>query len=451
MMNRRRIASPFAAYLACAFASVFALALAGPDALAAQVKYMLWDSIQLPAYRQCAADFTRKFPATRIKISQAGWGDYWTSISTGFISGVAPDVFTNHLGKHPEFVANELLVDLAPYIQRDKLDLSVFPKPLLEVWGRDGKQYGLPKDWDTVSLMVNLAHAEKAGVSVAELQNLAWNPKDGGTFEQVIRRLTLDTQGRNATSPEFDRKHVAVYGYQNDSAGGMAGQVEWSHYAVSNGFRFQDKPWAVPYHYNDPKLAEAIDWLASLPTKGLSAPFKNAAGLGGSAMFVAGKVAMVAQGSWMITYFGNSAKFKNAWVPLPVGPSGHRATMFNGLSDAMWVGSKVKEEAWQWIRYLASADCQAVVAAKGVTFPAVKGLAEQVVDLHRKNGIDASAFLTMAQEQTFLMPIAANGAQVEALMKAAIESVFIGQRAAAPALAEANQKINRLFVVRGAR
>jgi multiple sugar transport system substrate-binding protein len=422
-----------------------ALLAAAGTARAGQVKYMLWDSIQMPAYRQCAADFTAKNPGTTIKIMQAGWADYWTAISTGFIAGVAPDVFTNHLSKHPEFVSNELLVDLAPYIARDKLDLGVYPKPLLDVWRRDGRQYGLPKDWDTIGLMVNLDHAEKAGVTLAELQAMHWNPKDGGSFEQIIRRMTIDSGGRSANSSGFDKKNVAMYGFQIGSSGGMAGQVEWSHLAVSNGFSFQDKPWSVPYRYDDPRLAETIDWLAGLPAKGLSAPYQNALSTGSDAMFVARRVAMVPEGSWMITFFAGNAKFRNTWVPMPVGPIGKRATMLNGLSDAMWVGSKVKEEAWQWIKYLASPDCQRVVARSGVTFPAVHGMAEIVLDVHRKNGVDASAFLTMSREHTFLMPIAENGARVEALMKSGLESVLLGKQAAGPALAETNKKVNKLF------
>ena len=129
---------------------------------------MLWDANQLPAYRQCAADFARRHPGTTVKVMHAGWGDYWTAISTGFIAGVAPDVFVNHVSKAPQFASNDLLVDLAPLIRRDGLNLSAFPADLLQVWGRDRRQFGLPKDWDTVALMVNLAHARKAGVSLAD-------------------------------------------------------------------------------------------------------------------------------------------------------------------------------------------------------------------------------------------------------------------------------------------
>ena len=59
-----------------------ALAVAGlstatiaTTASAAEVKYMLWDSNQLPAYQQCAADFTKANPGTTIKITQSGWID----------------------------------------------------------------------------------------------------------------------------------------------------------------------------------------------------------------------------------------------------------------------------------------------------------------------------------------------------------------------------------------
>ena len=133
---------------------------------AAEVKYMLWDSNQLPAYQQCAAEFAKNNPGTTIKITQAGWNDYWTAISTGFISGTAPDVFTNHLAKYPQFAKNNQLVDLTPYIQKDKLDTKIYANGLVDVWGRDGKQYGLPKDWDTIGFIVNMAHAKKQGVSL---------------------------------------------------------------------------------------------------------------------------------------------------------------------------------------------------------------------------------------------------------------------------------------------
>lgn len=421
-----------------------ALAIACTTAQAVEVKYVLWDSNQLPAYSQCAADFTKKNPGITVKISQSGWGDYWTSLSTGFVSGTAPDVFTNHLAKYPELARNGQVLDLAPFIARDKLDTSLYAKGLVQIWGRDGKQYGLPKDWDTVAFIVNMAHAKKAGVTLAELQEMTWNPKDGGSFEQVARKLTLDSKGRNANDPAFDKKSVAVYGYQTPAGGNMGGQTTFSFFAVPNGFKYQDQPWAGKYYYDDLKLAETLDWMASLHTKGISAPYQNTKSLGTDAMFVAGKVAMVPQGSWMMTYFAANAKFENAWVPLPKGPNGQRASMLNGLADSIWSGSKVKEEAWKWVRYLGSPDCQNVVAATGVVFPAINGMGEKAVAAQKARGIDASAFLTVSKENTFLMPIADHGAQVDEIIAPALEAVLLG-KPAGPTLKAASDKANRLF------
>lgn len=413
-------------------------------AQAGEVKYMLWDANQLPAYQQCATDFQAKNPGTTIKITQSGWDDYWTAISTGFIAGTAPDVFTNHLAKYPDFAKNEQLLDLTALIAKDKVDTGTYAAGLYEIWGKDGKQYGLPKDWDTIAFLVNMDVAKQAGVTLEELQSMDWNPKDGGSFEKTVRKLTLDEAGNNATSDKFDKSKVKMLGFQTAGGGGMMGQTEWSYFAVSNGFKYQDKPWTNKYYYDDPKLAETISYLAGLPDKGISAPYEQTKSLGSDAMFVGGKVAMVPQGSWMISYFKDNAKFPTAWVPLPKGPDGKRATMFNGLADSIWVGSKVQDEAWQWVKYLGSADCQSVVAAKGVVFPAINGMADKATEMQKAAGVDSSAFITMSKEHTFLAPIGDNGSEIDSLMKTAFESIYIGKADAAATLKEVNEKVNAL-------
>src|SRR5580692_12958562 len=92
---------------------------------ATEISYWLWDTNQLPAYKACAAEFQKQNPDITVKIAQTAWSDYWTGISTGFVSGSAPDVFTDHLARYPEFALNEQLVDLAPLIKQDKVDTGV--------------------------------------------------------------------------------------------------------------------------------------------------------------------------------------------------------------------------------------------------------------------------------------------------------------------------------------
>lgn len=408
-----------------------------------EIHYALWDPNQRPAYEACAAEFQKQNPDIRIRISQVGWTDYWTVLTTQFVSGTAPDVFTNHLMKYPDMMTNGQIVDLAPYLKRDKVSTDGYYSTLLTDWSKDGHQYGLPKDWDTIAIVYNKQMFKDAGIDATQIANWTWNDSDGGTFEKSIARLSIDENGNRGDSAKFDPQHVKVYGYQVADAGGMMGQTEWSTFAVSDGFRFNDGPWSTHYHYDDPRLARTLDWIVSLSKKGYSARFDQASRLGASALFAAGKVAMLADGSWMVNWYAENAKFDVGYAVLPKGPVG-RATMLNGLADSIWSGSQHKEEAWKWVKFLGSASCQSIVAQRGVVFPAIQKLDPLTVDARAKRGIDTQAFLDMTKATTFRPPIAKSDAEIDAIMNTAIESIFLGRADAATALREANAKVNEL-------
>ncbi len=70
--------------------------------------------------------------------------------------------------------------------------------------------------------------------------------------------------------------------------------------------------------------------------------------------------------------------------PTPQGPpEGKRASMFNGLADSVWAGTKKKDAAIKWVEYLGSAACQDVVASKAVVFPAITTSSEKAADASR--------------------------------------------------------------------
>jgi multiple sugar transport system substrate-binding protein len=423
------------------------LSLAAVSAHAAtEITYWLWDALQLPAYQAAAAAFEKANPDIKVKITQTAWGDYWTTLSTGFVSGTAPDVFTDHLARYPEFVANDLLVDIAPLIQRDKVPTDVFLGGLYELWGKGGKQYGLPKDWDTIALIYNKAMLEKAGVDPKELNDLTWNPKDGGTFGQLIAKLSVDQAGNNGLSPNFNAQKVKQYGLLIDGAPDGFGQVEWSHFAVSNGFKFHDGPWAKGFHYDDPKLAETLQWLADTMKKGFIVPAKDARQLGANGLFAAGKGAMALTGSWSISWYLDNAKFDKGFAPLPKGPAG-RKSMFNGLADSIWVGSKHKDEAWKWVKFLGSEDGQKIIAGYGVVFPAIRSCAELAEQVMSKKGVDVSAFLAEATDPqgTFLFPIADHAADVLRITKVGLDAVLLNGANAASTFKKVNKDVNELF------
>lgn len=424
-----------------------ALSLGAPSAKAEDVtlNYWMWDGNQAPVYQQCAAKFEADNPGIKIKITQDSWDNYWTTLTTGFVSGTAPDVFVNHLSRFPEFLANGIMVDLTDEIAADKVDMKAYLPGLAESWAKDGQQWGLPKDWDTIALVYNKKMLADAGISEDDLKNLDWNPDDGGSFEKVVAHLTVDQNGKRGDEPGFDKSMVAVYGWATNPVDGY-GQNQWSFFAVSDGFKAIDKPWGTKYGYDSPALIKTLTWMRDLALKkGYAISAENMGKLNASAVFSAGKVAIVPDGSWMISSYRDTTKFDFGLAPLPKGPEG-RKSMFNGLADSIWSSSQHKAEAWKWVKYLGSSDCQMIVGKAGVVFPARPEADKAAEAAHLAKGLDVSAFTLLAKpETTFAFPISDNGSEISTILKSAVENVLLDKGDPATILKEANDQVNDLF------
>ncbi|GAB4098230.1 sugar ABC transporter substrate-binding protein [Sinomonas halotolerans] len=419
----------------------------GGESAKGEISYWLWDANQLPAYQQCADDFTKANPEITVKITQRGWDDYWSTLTNGFVAGTAPDVFTDHLAKYPEYAGKKQLLALDDAVSKDNVDLSQYNEGLADLWvGQDGKRYGLPKDWDTVALFYNKKMLADAGISEEEMKNLTWNPQDGGSYEKVIAHLTVDKNGVRGDEPGFDKNSVAVYGLGLAGSGSGQGQTEWSYLTGTTGWTHTDKnPWGTKFQYDDARFQESIDWFAGLTEKGYMPKLETTVGASMPDTFAAGKSAINANGSWMIGQYTGYKGVEVGIAPTPEGPEGKRASMFNGLADSIWAGTKKKDAAVKWVEYLGSAACQDVVASKAVVFPAVKSSSEKAAEAFKAKGVDVSAFTQHVEDKTtFLFPIADNAAKVDGIMKPAMDAV-VSRKAPASSLTQANEQVNALF------
>ena len=409
------------------------------------IRYMLWDTNQLPPYQECAAVFTER-TGINVQIEQLGWSDYWTAIQSGFITGDAPDVFTNHLAQYPQFVELGQLVDIQPWVERDGVDVDIYYPGLADLWTRDGARYGLPKDWDTVAVVYNVEALEAAGIDPAIMDEWTWNPEDGGTFEEVIAQLSIDANGNNGLSPDFDPANVVQYGFTSNGMGGAFGQTEWSMFTHTTGWQFNNGVWGTEYYSDDPRFMNTIGWLASLwLEKGFAPELPDQTGLGRLPLIQSGRVAMAIDGSWMIGSY-LSSDFEVGFGRLPSGPEGRRS-MFNGLADSIWVGSNNQEAAWEWVKFLGSADCQNIIGESGVVFPAIPEAAELSLQARAEAGVDVSAFTDQADEEggTFLFPITDFAGEISTIMEEAMDNIGLGIAQPEDVLPAANAEINGLF------
>jgi multiple sugar transport system substrate-binding protein len=404
------------------------------------IRYQLWDTNQKPVYQMCANKFQQSHPDIRIQIENKNWGDYWSGLARGFISDTAPDVFTDHLGKYPQFAQSDVIEP----VQTRGVNMNQYLPGLAKLWkSPGGKQYGFPKDWDTVALVVNENMLAKAGITMQQLGHATWNPTNGGTFEQMAARLSVDTHGRRGNQPGFDPHNVAVYGLGFDPGGLTYGQTTWAGFAASLGFKLLNKnPWGTHYNYADPRFAATMNWWRTMIHKGFMPSLTTARTLGQSAMFQAGKAALAIDGDWTISTYSATKGIKVGYAPQPAGPKGSWS-MFNGLADGIWVGTKHPKQAMQWVRFLGSPACQSIVGTQAVVFPAIKSEVPKAVATHDKQHIDVSAFLSYVKARhTVLYPITTKAAQINLIVQPTLENFLNGNEPAEKVVRDMNTQVN---------
>ncbi|WP_457098910.1 ABC transporter substrate-binding protein [Microbacterium sp. P5_E9] len=406
-------------------------ASAGSEAAPAEITYWLWDSNQQPAYEQCAADFADANPGASVKIEAYGWDDYFQTLTTSLVGGDAPDVITNHASFFPQLASTGQLLPLDDVVKDEGIDLDAYQAGLPELWvGEDGNRYGLPKDWDTVATIYNAGYLADAGLTPEDLQDLSWNPEDGGSWEATIAHLSVDKNGVRGDEAGYDPANVAVYGLGLKAKSGIGafGQTQWSPYALSNNWTYADEnPFGKSFNYADDEYIETIAWWRSLITKGYMPSYEAASsGVSIKDAYGAGAYALVTDGSWNAkTYFGYEG-VESGIAPLPKGPSGERVGVLNGLADSVIATTDEPELSKKWVAYLASADCQDVVAEAAVVFPALITSSEKARAAFEAAGIDPSVYYEAAAAgETALAPIANHWPDILAIMEPAVESVLI--------------------------
>jgi multiple sugar transport system substrate-binding protein len=179
--------------------------------------------------------------------------------------------------------------------------------------------------------------------------------------------------------------------------------------------------------------------------KGYMPSLTAARTLGQGAMFQGAKAALAIDGSWSITTYSATEGFEVGYSPQPRGPEGSWS-MYNGLADAIWVGSPNKAEARKWVEFMASVDCQRIVGQEAVVFPAIASEVPTAVATHRERGVDVTAFTSYLEGQrTELYPITDKAPQINLLVSPVIEKILLGSADPAEVLGSMNDDVNGLL------
>lgn len=233
------------------------------------------------------------------------------------------------------------MTPLDEYIEKDDFDTSIFAENMYDALYYDGKQWQFPYSTGVCVLFYNVELFEQAGV---EPPTHDWYDETWTTdaFIETAQKLTLDSEGRNASDPDFDAAHIVQYG-----VGGMQSGAFWPWYF---GGDFTD-PEVTEYTGDSPEAIEGMQFVQDLIHKYHVMPSSEqteALAAGGN-IFTTGRVAMTIDGAWSCTTM-NEADFQWDIAATPIG-SQHSIVLF---VDGFGIGGKSQnpDGGWEFLKWL---------------------------------------------------------------------------------------------------
>jgi ABC-type glycerol-3-phosphate transport system substrate-binding protein len=138
------------------------------------------------------------------------WNTLYTKLQAAFVANTPPDVFMLHASEVPQFASYGVLKDLGPWYTSGG---GWFPDDDLSAISRSGMDYegvtyGIPLDNHGRGLWINADMFEAAG-----LDPDAEPPTTYEGWVELFQQLTLDGNGNNAASADFDPENVVQWGY----------------------------------------------------------------------------------------------------------------------------------------------------------------------------------------------------------------------------------------------
>ncbi|WP_446453211.1 ABC transporter substrate-binding protein [Tuanshanicoccus yangjingiae] len=382
---------------------------------ATTITYGIWDSNQEPGLRKIADEFEKQNPGIKVDIQVTGWDGYWTMLEAAATGGSLPDVFWMHSNEIFKYGSNDMLLDLTSYIEKDNVDLTKFPEGLVKIYNVKEKQYALPKDFDTIGLWYNKKMFDEAGL---EYPNSNW------TWEDL-----------KAAAEKLTKKDGSQYGISAP----LINQEGYYNFVYQNGGTILTEDRKSGYDLKE--TIEAIDYYFSFVNDGQS--FRTYKDADARAQLENGMAAMGVFGSWQLPAFlDNEYLSENFDVAELPSKDGKKASIYNGLGNAISANTEHPEEAWKFVKFLSGEEGQKMQAELGVAISAYEGTADLWANTHKN--FNLQAYIDMVQYGP-VRPYTDNTTVWEEKAYEILQSAYTGEKTAEEACKEVAEAMNQFI------
>lgn len=268
-------------------------------------------------------------------------------------AGTAADVFQGCCAHFPTWAQKGYTLDLRSYVATD-LDRETIadwdPVQYQALFTRDGKQFGLPKYHGALALYYNKDLFDQYHV---DYPDASWNHDD---YLRAMKLLTDDRNGDGKT----------------DLWGSMV-DVYWDRIQVHvNGWggHFVDPTNPARSQMDRPEALAALEWLrARMWDDRCMATLTDVDRMGTRQAFIAGRIAMVEDGSWALKDILSNAPFRIGVAPFPSGPV-RKITLATTDGFGIYAGTRHPDAAWELMKFLISKEYGRAMARADFLQPA---------------------------------------------------------------------------------
>lgn len=314
------------------------------------INFYYWDEGQKGGMDELISLFEASQDEVVVESTIVPWGEYWTKLQTALPTGTGPDVFWMNMYA-PDYINAGLLLDLSEDLKSSGFDETKYPAAVLEMYQKDNKLYGVPKDYDGTAIYYNKAIFDEMNVEY---------PQPGWTWDDLLEKAQALT---NESHYGFVSRPDGNSGYQN--------------FVFQNGGSFMDEN-HMP-RVNSPEIAESLQFLHDMmykykvsPTGSEQLEFQPLD------MFLSGQVAMITDGSWDLVRCVEALGADCQIAELPVKACQGATT--HGLAYSVAANSSNKEAALKFVEFAATKEAQEVTAKAAI--PAYEGASETWKELY---------------------------------------------------------------------
>lgn len=278
------------------------------------------------------------------------------TLSTLIAAGTPPDI-VGPVGVGGSNAFTDQWADLQPLVDKTGYDLSVFDPALLDLYKTDdGRLVGIPFAVFPSATYYNRGLFEEAGLNfppqefgapyvMPDGSEAPWNYD---TLAEIAKILTVDANGNDATSADFDPANIVQFGLNFQWAGLRLVWTDFqpeSWYDASTGKITLAESWRTATQW----LWDRIwtDYTIPNTTYGSSEQF------GTGNIFQSGKLAMAIVPLWYTCCLGDSVgKFEWDFATVPQSPDGNYHVAIDADTFRMTKGSAHPDEAFTVLSYL---------------------------------------------------------------------------------------------------